>query len=84
MCLAVPGRIVSVDDDDEQLRMGVVDFGGITRDVSLIYVPEAGAGDYVVVHVGFALTVLDEDEAVKTLSYFKEIGEMEMDIGDNR
>ena len=64
MCLGVPGKITAVSEtDDEVLRMGTVDFGGVTREVCLAYVPEAVPGDYVIVHVGFAITQLDEDEA---------------------
>jgi len=69
MCLAVPGKIVSVTGvDDPLMRMARVDFGGIIKEVSLAYVPEAGVGDYVIVHVGFALNKLDEQEALKVLA----------------
>ena len=60
MCLAVPGKIVSVNETDPLFRLGVVDFGGVTREVNLACVPEAVPGDYVIVHVGMALSVLDE------------------------
>ena len=70
MCLAVPGKILEVTETDPVRRSGRVDFGGAIREVSLAYVPEAKAGDYVVVHVGFALSVLDEEEAEKTLRDF--------------
>lgn len=73
MCLAVPGQIISIaepppdQENDTLFRTGRVSFGGIVKDVSLAYVPEAIVGNYVIVHVGFALSVLDEDEAQKTL-----------------
>ena len=73
MCLAVPGKIISIDEGEELLRMGRVSFGGIIKEVSLAYVPEAKIGDYVIVHVGFALSILDRDEAEKTLNYLREI-----------
>ncbi len=68
MCLAVPGRIISIsNDDDPLLRMGRVDFGGVIRAVSLAYVPEAEIDDYAIVHVGFALSIVDPDAAEQTL-----------------
>jgi hydrogenase expression/formation protein HypC len=68
MCLAVPGKIVSVTGgDDPLMRMAKVDFGGVVKEVSLAYVPEAAVGDYVIVHVGFALNKLDEQEALRVL-----------------
>ena len=69
MCLAVPGRILSVAGDDPLLREGRVDFAGIVRQVSLACVPEAAPGDWVLVHAGFAITVLDEAAAARTLAY---------------
>jgi hydrogenase expression/formation protein HypC len=78
MCLAVPGKIISVSGGDEPLmRMAKVSFGGVVKDVSLAYVPEAQVGDYVIVHVGFALNKLDEQEALRVLEDIKslEIGE---------
>ena len=80
MCLAIPGSVVSIDDSDPLLRMGKVDFGGVTKEVSLAYVPEAVVGNYVVVHVGFAISILDEEEAIKTLEHFREIGELEKEL----
>lgn len=72
MCLAIPGKIETVNDGDPLLRMGRVNFGGIVKNVSLAYVPEANIGDYVIVHVGFALSRVDEDEARKIFEYLKE------------
>lgn len=66
MCLAVPGQVLSVNDDP--LRTGMVSFGGMTKDVSLALVPEAVVGDYVIVHVGFAISKLDEEAARQTLA----------------
>lgn len=74
MCLAVPGRIESIDEGDESInRMGKVSFGGIVKDVNLAYVPEAGVGDYVIVHVGFALNKIDEAEAEEVFRYLQEM-----------
>jgi hydrogenase expression/formation protein HypC len=63
MCLAIPGRIVSISGDQPMMRLAQVDFGGVGKEINLAYVPQAGIGDYVLVHVGFALTVIDEAEA---------------------
>jgi hydrogenase expression/formation protein HypC len=76
MCLGIPGRIVSADEGDG-IRMGVVDFGGTSRRVCLAYVPEAETGAYVVVHAGFAISVVDEAAAERTLALLREIGEGE-------
>ena len=76
MCLAVPGRLVSIEGDDPAFRTGKVNFGGIVKDVNLAYVPGANIDDYVLVHVGFALTVVDEEEAVKVFTYLKEMDEL--------
>lgn len=76
MCLAVPGRLVSIEGDDPAFRTGKVNFGGIVKDINLAYVPGAKINDYVLVHVGFALTVVDEDEAVKVFTYLKEMDEL--------
>ncbi len=77
MCLAVPGKIVSVEGDDPILRAGEVNFGGVIKRVNLSYVPEAKAGDYVVVHVGFALSIVDEEEALRVFEYLRSMDEME-------
>lgn len=73
MCLAVPGKIISIDDSDPTLRMGRVSFGGIIKQVSLAYVPEAKVGDYAIVHVGFALSILDPEAAAQTLDYVRQL-----------
>jgi hydrogenase expression/formation protein HypC len=80
MCLGIPGRIVETWGDDI-FRMGKVDFGGVVREVSLAYVPEAQIGAYVIVHVGFALHTLDEEEAQETWRLLKEIGAVENELG---
>lgn len=77
MCLAVPGCILATSGDDSLMRIGRVDFGGILKDINLAYTPEAGIGDYVLVHVGFAITVLDEAEAERVFTHLREIGELE-------
>ncbi|MBM4176175.1 MAG: HypC/HybG/HupF family hydrogenase formation chaperone [Ignavibacteria bacterium] len=77
MCLAVPGKIEIIHDGDEQLRMAKVNFGGVKKDISLAWVPEAKVGDYVLVHVGFALNVIDENEAQETLKILQEMNELE-------
>jgi len=73
MCLGVPGKILDIRPGD--LRMGRVAFGGIIRDVCLEYVPEANEADWVIVHVGFAISRIDEKEATRTLAYLEEMGE---------
>ena len=75
MCLAVPGKILAVAGEHE-FRSGQVSFGGVVKQVSLAYVPEARIGDYVIVHVGFAISVVDEQEAHKTFAYLREMGEL--------
>ncbi len=72
MCLAVPGKITEIYEN-AGLLMGKIDFGGVIREACLAYVPEAKVGDYTVIHVGFALNLLDESEALETLRLFDEI-----------
>ena len=76
MCLAVPGRIVTIEGDDPILRAGIVDFSGVTKRVNLSYVPDARIGDFVLVHVGFAISTVDEEEAAKVFSYLREMGDL--------
>jgi hydrogenase expression/formation protein HypC len=81
MCLAVPGRIVEiVDDRDIAFRRGKVDFGGIRKEVNLAYTPEAEVGKYVLVHVGFAISVVDEAEAQRIFKYLEEIGGLQEEL----
>lgn len=74
MCLAVPGRVLSVAGDDPILRTGRVDFGGIVKQINLAFVPDARVGDYVLVHVGIAIAVIDEAEAQRSFEHLQEIG----------
>ncbi|HNR72147.1 MAG TPA: HypC/HybG/HupF family hydrogenase formation chaperone [Verrucomicrobiota bacterium] len=76
MCLAIPGKITSISGEDPLLRTGKVDFGGILKEVNLAYVPEAVIGDYVIVHVGFALSRVDEAEAKQIFEYLREMQEL--------
>ena len=76
MCLAIPGKVVSIRGDDPLTRMGKVDFGGVLKEACLAYVPEAGVGDYVIVHVGFALSRVDEEEAKIIFQYLKQMDEL--------
>ena len=84
MCLAVPGKILSIEGQDFA-RSARVSFGGIVKQVSLAYVPEANVGDYAIVHVGFAISLVDEQEALRTFEYLKQMGELaelEIPAGD--
>ncbi len=82
MCLAVPGKIVSIEGDDPMLRSGRVDFAGVVKQVNLAYVPEAKVGDYVLVHVGFAINTVDEAEARQVFEYLREMGDL-ADLGSD-
>jgi hydrogenase expression/formation protein HypC len=75
MCLAVPGKILSIQGEDFA-RCARVGFGGIVKEVSLAYVPEAKVGDYAIVHVGFAISLVDEVEALRSLEYLRQMGEL--------
>ena len=75
MCLAVPGKVVEITGEGD-LRMGKVDFSGVQRQACLAYVPEVRLGDYVLVHVGFAISRIDEQAARETLEALRQIGEM--------
>ena len=80
MCLGIPGKIIEMYEANG-LQMGKVDFGGVTKEVCLAYVPEAKVGNYTVIHVGFALNVLDETEALETLQLLRDIGAMDEELG---
>jgi hydrogenase expression/formation protein HypC len=80
MCLAVPGKIIEIFERDG-LRMAKVDYGGIFRETCLDYIPEAKVGDYCVIHVGFAISLMNEEEALETLELLKQINGMEDEIG---
>jgi hydrogenase expression/formation protein HypC len=81
MCLGIPGKLLEITEDETSLRMGRVEFGGIAKDVCLAYLPEAQVGDYVLVHVGFAISKVDEQEAEAIFSYLREICELS-ELGD--
>lgn len=80
MCLAIPGKIVEIFERDG-LKMAKVDYGGIFRETCLEYVPEAQIGEYCVVHVGFAISLLDEAEAMESLALLKQISDIEEELG---
>lgn len=80
MCLGIPGRITSIWDD-RGTRMALVDFGGATRTACLAYLPDAAVGHYTIIHAGFALTVVDEDAARRTLATFRELGLLADELG---
>jgi len=82
MCLAVPGRVMGVEERDATL-MAQVDFGGIAKEVCLEYLPDTAVGDYVLVHVGFAIQRLDERSARETLALFDSLGIMDEEFGDS-
>jgi len=81
MCLGIPGKITEIYTQNE-LLMGKVDFGGVQREACLSYVPEAKVGDYAVIHVGFALNLLDEAEALETLAMLHEMDLLADELGD--
>ena len=80
MCLGIPGKIVDVYETGD-LKMGKIDFGGAAREVCLAYVPEAVVGDYAIVHVGFAISLLSESEAAETLAMLQAILDLEEELG---
>ncbi len=79
MCLGIPGKITKIYKKDS-LTMGMVDFGGVSREVCMDYVPEAQVGQYALIHVGFAISVMDEDEALETLKLIQEMTDLENEI----
>ena len=81
MCLAVPGRIISISDAEPVMRTGSVSFGGIVKEVNLSFVPHARVGDYVIVHAGFALNTVDEQEAERTFAYLDELDRLNRNRG---
>ena len=83
MCLAVPGKIVEIHEV-EGLRMGEIDFGGVFREACLAYVPEAQVGDYTIIHVGFAISRLSEEEAQASLAALQEVASLEEELGSNQ
>ena len=80
MCLAIPGQIVEITEDPIGVRMARLDFGGIQKQVCLAYLPEAVVGDYAIVHVGFAISRIDEATAQESLRHFREMGLLEEEL----
>ena len=80
MCLGVPGKIVEIYENSG-LQMGKIDFGGVTREACLAYVPEAKVGDYTLIHVGFALNLISEEEAQETLDLLRQISDLDQELG---
>ena len=78
MCLAIPGKVLSVKGEDPLMRTGKVNFAGIIKEVNLAYVPEAEINDFVLVHVGFAISKINEEEAKRVFEYLKEMDELEL------
>ncbi len=81
MCLAVPGRVLSLEEKDGT-QMAEVDFGGVRKEVCLAYIPDVVVGEYVIVHVGFAIQRLDEESALDTLANFEKLGILDEEFGD--
>jgi hydrogenase expression/formation protein HypC len=81
MCLAVPGKVVSIDPSDPDMIMAKVDFSGILKDVCIQWLPEVREGDYVLAHVGMALNIVDEKDAMETLDLLREMGELDAEMG---
>ena len=80
MCLGVPGRVLDIRDE-RGTQMATVDFGGVTKDVCLAYTPQAQVGDYTLIHAGFAITMVDEESALKTLELFEQMGLLDEELG---
>lgn len=77
MCLAVPGKVEEIYEGTDLIKMAKVNFGGVKKDVCVAWIPDIQAGDYVLVHVGFAINKIDEKEAMETLQILKEMGELD-------
>ena len=80
MCLGVPGKVIEIYKQDG-LRMGKIDFGGVVKEACLAYVPEVEVGDYTIIHVGFAINRIDEEEALRSYELLMEIGVLEEELG---
>jgi len=80
MCLAVPGKIITISGEDPLSRMGHIDFSGIKKEISLAYLPEAEINNYVIVHAGFAISIIDEDEARESLKAFQQLDQFEDEL----
>ena len=83
MCLGIPGKIIEIYQKDD-LRMGKLDFGGVVKEACLAYTPEAKLGDYALIHVGFAISLMDEDEAMQTLRLIEDVASFEPEEGGGR
>ncbi len=77
MCLGVPGKVLTIEENAQGMSMGTVSFGGVTKEVCLAYLPEVKPGDYVIVHVGFAISRVSEAEAAETFELLRQMGELE-------
>jgi len=77
MCLAIPGKVIELTNNEPMMRLAKVSFGGIVKEVNLSFVPDANIGDYVLAHVGFAINTIDEQEAQRVFDYLEEIGELD-------
>jgi hydrogenase expression/formation protein HypC len=81
MCLGIPGKITDIYERND-FKMGKIDFGGVIKEVCLAYVPEAKVGDYALIHVGFAISLMDEDEAMETLKLIKDVVDFSEELGE--
>jgi hydrogenase expression/formation protein HypC len=77
MCLAIPGKVLHIIEEAPLARVGMVDFGGVRKEINLSFVPEAQPGDYILAHVGLAISLIDEDEAQRVFTYLDEISKLE-------
>jgi hydrogenase expression/formation protein HypC len=77
MCLSVPAQLISISENSDLQKMGKVNFGGVQKDISLIYVPDAKVGDYLTVHAGFALTIIDEEKAAEIFQALSELEQLQ-------
>ena len=82
MCLGIPGKIIEIYENNG-LRMGKIDFGGVVREACLQYVPEAKIGDYTLIHVGFALNIISEEDAMETLEILRSISDLGQELSPN-
>jgi hydrogenase expression/formation protein HypC len=80
MCLAVPGKLLSVLGEGDLMRAGRVDFGGVVKEINLAFAPEAQVGDYVLVHVGFAITVINEAEATRVFEHLRALTDLQSEL----
>ena len=77
MCLAVPGKVISIDESNPELRMPKVNFGGVNKNICIQWVPDVKVGEYVLAHVGFALNKVDEKDAEETIKILREMGDLD-------